>query len=252
MIKKGKVYIVGAGPGDPELITVKGLRVLEKADCLLYDFLSSSELLDFTKSDCKKICVGKADGLHLLEQSQINELLYESSLKHEIVVRLKGGDPFIFSRGHQEATYLFERNVEFEVIPGVTSAIAGPESAGIPLTVKNEISSVAIVTGRFKDKNAKILAPNCNTLVYLMAVSNISNVVRALLESGRSKDLACAFIEKATRHDQRVVKATISTIEEKAKLLKVKPPAVFIVGEVVDKTKLLKDLYEEVGVEQKT
>lgn len=232
--KKGKVYIIGAGPGDPKLITVKGLAALRKADCVLYDFLSSRELLKSAKRSSRKICVGKKDGLHLKEQTEINELLHKSSKRYAVVARLKGGDPFIFSRGYEEAAYLKRKGVEAEVIPGVTSAIAGPGDFGIPLTVKNKISSVGIVTGRKKDIDAPIDAPGCGTLVYLMAVANISNVVKALLKSGRGTNTPCAFIERATCEDSRITRATLKTIESKAKKAGVKPPAVLVVGEVVN------------------
>ena len=230
--KKGKVYIIGAGPGDPELISVKGLKALKKADCVLYDFLSSPELLKHTKVTCEKISVGKKDTLHLKEQKGINRLLYEKSLLYKNVVRLKGGDPFIFSRGYEEARYLLLKGVRFEVIPGITSAIAAPESFDIPLTIKNDISSVAILTGRKKDLNADIDAPSCATLIYLMAVGNIKNVVKALRKSKRDENTPCAFIERATSKDSRIVRATIKTVEEKVKRFNVKPPAVLVVGEV--------------------
>jgi len=230
---KDRVYIVGAGPGDPRLITVKGLEVLRNADCVLHDFLSSPGLLAYTKRSCRKICVGKKDGLHLKEQAEINQLLYENSKKYKIVVRLKGGDPFIFSRGFEEVRYLKSKGVPTEVIPGITSAIAAPEDYGIPLTVKNKISSVAIVTGRKKDIDAAIEAPNCKTLVYLMAVANISNVVKALLKSGRDINMPCAFIERTTRDDSRITYGTLATIQDKARKAKVSPPAVLVVGEVV-------------------
>ncbi|MDP8262168.1 MAG: uroporphyrinogen-III C-methyltransferase [Candidatus Ancaeobacter aquaticus] len=234
-MKTNKVYIVGAGPGDPELITVKGLRALEKADCVLYDFLSSPQLLKHLRKSCEKICVGKADGLHLLEQRQINALLYEKAKKYKTVVRLKGGDPFVFSRGYEEAAYLKRKKVECEVIPGVTSALAGPESVGIPITIKNKVSSVALVAGRKKDKNAVIEAPLCGTVVYLMAVGNIANVVKALRKSGRNVKTPCAFIERATNKKARYIKGTIGTIVKKVKEENIQPPAVFIVGEVVEK-----------------
>lgn len=232
--KRGKVYIVGGGPGDPELITVKGIKALKGADCILYDFLSSPELLDYAKKSCEKICVGKRDGLHLKEQGEINNLLYKKAHKYSKVVRLKGGDPFIFSRGYEEASYLLERGIDVEVIPGITSVIAGPEGFGIPLTKKGKISSVGIVTGRKNNPNAAIDAPSCDTLIYLMAVANIKNVVKALRKSGRSDDTPCAFIEKATRMDARIIHATVGTIEEKTRKAKVKPPAVLVVGEVVN------------------
>ena len=240
--KDGKVFIVGAGPGDPDLITVKGLEALRNADYVLYDFLSSPELLDEVKSSCEKMCVGKADGLHLKEQDEINSLLYEKYLEGGNVVRLKGGDPFIFSRGAEEAAFLEEKGARVEVIPGITSAIAGPESFGIPLTVKSKVQSVSVVTGRKKDPEAEIDAPDTGTIVYLMAVRNIKNVVKALLKGGRGKDTPCAFIEKVTRKDARIVTATVGTIERKAEEENVQPPAVFVVGEVVKKYKVKNDV----------
>jgi len=234
MRKYGKVYIVGAGPGNPELITVKGLKALKGADCILYDFLSSPELLKHAKNRCKKICVGKADKLHLKEQDEINGLLLENAKIYKRIVRLKGGDPFIFSRGHEEAAYLLRHGIDVEVIPGITSALAGPESWGIPLTIKNRISSVGIITGRKKDIDAPIDAPSCDTLVYLMAVRNIDNVVKALRKKGRSGKTPCAFIERATCGNSRIVRATLATIKGEARKAKIKPPAVLVVGKVVD------------------
>jgi uroporphyrin-III C-methyltransferase len=231
--KRGRVYIVGAGPGDPDLISVKGLKALKKADCVVYDFLSAPELLRYTKRSTEKICVGKKDGLHLKEQDGINKILYKKSLVHKNVVRLKGGDPFIFSRGYEEARYLSRKGVEFEVIPGITSAIAAPEAFNIPLTIKNRISSVAILTGRKKDIDGPIDAPDCKTLVYLMGVNNIKNIVKALLKSGRENKTPCAFIERATTKHSRIVRATIGTIENRSRELNVRPPAILVVGEVV-------------------
>ena len=217
------------------LITVKGMKVLKKADVVLYDFLSSLELLKYTKKSCETICVGKKDGLHLKEQNEINELLFELAREHKIVVRLKGGDPFIFSRGYEEASFLSGKGLAVEIVPGITSAIAAGESFGIPLTIKNKISSVAIVTGRKHDKNAKIDAPDCATLIYLMGVTNIANIVDALRESGRKDDTPCAFVEKVYYKDTRLIEATIGTIEQKTKEFNVKAPSVLIVGEVVKK-----------------
>ncbi|MFH1479399.1 MAG: uroporphyrinogen-III C-methyltransferase [Candidatus Omnitrophota bacterium] len=231
--KKGKVYIVGAGPGDPELISVKGLNALKKSDCVLYDFLSSPLLLRYVKKGARKICVGKTDGLHLKEQGEINRLLYKYSKDYKRVVRLKGGDPFIFSRGPEEAKYLSDKNIGFEVIPGITSMIAGPESFGIPLTIKNKSQSVALLTGRKEDPDAEIDAPGCHTLVYAMGVANIRNIVKALRKSKRPDSTPCAFIERATTKKARVIKATIKTITREAIKQNVKPPAVLIVGEVV-------------------
>lgn len=230
--KRGKVYIVGAGPGDPELITVKAVKVLQKADYVIYDFLANTAFLRIAKRSSKKICVGKADGLHLFEQRQINKLMYEKARSGGIVVRLKGGDPFVFSRGIEEALYLRKKGIDFEIIPGVTSAFAAPESFGIPLTRKGKYSSVAVLTGR-KSNGEKIDAPHCDTLVYLMGVSNIKNIVTAVLRSGKKKSTPCAFIERGTTDAERIVTGTLKTIEDRARKNSIKPPAVFIVGKVV-------------------
>ncbi|MCK9554345.1 uroporphyrinogen-III C-methyltransferase [bacterium] len=237
-IKMGKVYIVGAGPGDPELISVKAFKTLKKADCVLYDFLSSPALLKHVKKGAKKICVGKTDGLHLKEQDEINKLLYDNFGRYRYVVRLKGGDPAVFSRGFEEERYLSARGVPTEVIPGITSAIAGPESFGIPLTVKNKIQSFAVLTGRKEDPDAEIDAPDCPTLIYLMGVANIRNIVKALRKSRLPDVTPCAFIERATMKSARIVKATIGTIVKETARQKVKPPAVLIVGEVINYAKI--------------
>jgi len=229
---RGKVYLVGAGPGDPGLISVKGLKAIKIADCIIYDFLANAGLLHSAKKSAEKICVGKNDGLHLLEQKSINRLLYEKAKREKIVVRLKGGDPFVFSRGIEEALYLKKQKVPFEVIPGITSALAAPGSFGIPATKKGEISSVAILTGRRSD-GKEIDAPACDTLVYLMGVVNIENIVSRILQSGRKKDTPCAFIEKGTLPQERIIKGNLGDIAWKARRYHVRPPAVFIVGEAL-------------------
>jgi len=230
--KKGKVYIVGAGPGDWGLVSVKALDILKKADTVLYDFLASKKLLEFTKKGAEIICVGKADGLHLLEQGQINKLLYKKARAGKIVVRLKGGDPFVFSRGIEEALYLRKKGASFEIIPGITSAFAAPQSFGIPLTRKGRFSSVAVLTGR-KSSGGEIDAPSCDTLIYLMGVENIKNVVKAILRSGKKKNTACAFIERATTPQERIITGNLGNIVKNAKRYSVRPPAVFIVGDIV-------------------
>lgn len=230
--KKGKVYIIGSGPGDPELITVKALKALKRADTIIYDFLASPELLKNTKRLSEKICVGKTDGLHLLEQDSINKLLYKKASEGKAVARLKGGDPLIFSRGIEEALYLKKRGIDFEIIQGITSAFAAPESFGIPLTRKGRYSSVAILTGR-KSNGAALDAPRCDTLIYLMAAANIENVVRAIIRSGKKNTTPCAFIEKGTTNRERIITGNISNIAKRASEHKISSPAVFIVGEVV-------------------
>lgn len=230
--KKGKVYIVGAGPGDPDLVTVKAAKAIKKADVIVYDFLANSKLLKLAKKDSEKICAGKTDGLHLLEQGAINRILYKKAKKGNVVVRLKGGDPLVFSRGVEEALYLRNKGVDLEIIQGITSAFAAPESFGIPLTRKGRYSSIAVLTGR-KSNGGSIDAPDCDTLVYLMAVSNINNVIKAILRSGRSKKTLCAFIERGTLGNERIVTGNLANIEEKASMHSIRSPAIFIVGEVV-------------------
>ncbi len=230
--EKGKVYIVGAGPGDPELITLKGLKALKKADVVVYDFLANPALLKHARRSSEKICVGKSDGLHLLPQGEINKLLFEKSAKGKIVVRLKGGDPLVFSRGIEEALYLKKKGVAFEIVQGITSAFAAPESFGIPLTRKGKYSSIAVLTGR-KSSGEELDAPDCDTLIYLMAVSNINNVVKAILDSGRPGTTSCAFIEKGTTGEERILTGNLSNISKRSKERSIEPPAVFIVGEVV-------------------
>ncbi len=231
--KRGKVYIVGAGPGDPELITVKALKALKAADVIVYDFLASHELLGFARRSSEKICVGKADGLHLFEQPRINKLLYEKAAKGKLVVRLKGGDPLVFSRGVEEALYLRKRGVDFEIVQGITSAFAAPESFGIPLTRKGKFSSIAVLTGR-KSGNEALDAPQCDTLIYLMAVGNIRNVVKVILKSGKKKDTPCAFIERGTTPEERIITSNLANIVKKAEEHSVRSPAIFVVGEVVE------------------
>lgn len=230
--KHGKVYLIGAGPGDPELITVKALKILKKADAIIYDFLASPELLRAAKRSAEKICVGKADGMHLFEQGRINRLLHQKSQNGNMVARLKGGDPFVFSRGIEEALYLTKKGIDFEIIPGITSAFAAPESFGIPLTRRGKFSSIAVLTGR-KSNGDELDAPDCDTLIYLMGVANIGNIVRVVLKSGRKRSTACAFIERGTTDKERIITGTLGTIEARVKKYAVKSPAVFIVGEIV-------------------
>lgn len=232
-ITSGKVYIVGAGPGDPGLIAVKALKVLKKADCVIYDFLVSPQLLTAAKRSSEKICVGKRDGLHLFEQGRINRLLHKKAKTGGVVVRLKGGDPLVFSRGIEEALYLAKRGIDFEIIPGITSAFAAPQSFGIPLTRRGKYSSVAVLTGR-KSSGKAIDAPQCDTLIYLMGVANIKNVTDAIIKSGRRPDTPAAFIERGTTEGERIVTGNLGNIVRRARMYEIKSPAVFIVGDVIN------------------
>lgn len=232
MSEPGKVFLVGAGPGAPDLLTLRGHALLRRADVVLYDFLVAPELLHCLRQKTRRICVGKADGLHLLPQGQINRLLLAEARAGKTVVRLKGGDVGLFSRGIEEALFLARHGVPCEIVPGVTSAFAAPMSFGIPLTRRGRLTSVAVLTGR-KSSGAPLDAPDCDTLVYLMAVRTIDEVVATLLASGRKRSLPCAFIERGTTTEERIVTGTIGTIAAQARKHAVRAPAVLVVGEAV-------------------
>jgi uroporphyrinogen III methyltransferase/synthase len=234
----GKVYLVGAGPGDPELITVRGLKLIQKADAIIYDFLVDQRLLSFAKKDAELVCVGKSPTYHTMKQEEINRLLAEKVENHSIVVRLKNGDPFVFGRGAEEAASLAEHNIPFEIISGVSSAIAVPASAGVPLTHRDYASSVAVITGHRRE-NGEVKIANADTLVFLMPVANLERIAQKLLEEGRSPETPCVLIEKGTLPGQKVVQGNLGNIVENSKAKNVKAPAVFVVGEVVNLRNLL-------------
>lgn len=236
---KGKVYLVGAGPGDVGLLTLKGKDCLAEADAVVYDRLINPELLHFTREDCEKIYVGKAPGQHALSQGEINELLIRLAREGKKVVRLKGGDPFLFGRGGEEALALKEAGIPFEIVPGVTSAVAVPAYAGIPVTHRGLASTVTIVTGNEDPSkegariNWRELARSADTLVFLMGVGNLSHIVGQLLLHGRSPSTPCALIRWGSRAEQETLVGTLVDIEAKAQAASFRNPAVIIVGEVV-------------------
>jgi uroporphyrinogen III methyltransferase/synthase len=236
--RKGKVFLVGAGPGDPELITVKGLKLIQQADAIVYDFLIDKRLLSFARKDAELICVGKSPSHHPIKQEEINRLLAEKAEEHPIVVRLKNGDPFIFGRGAEEAASLAEQKIPFEVVSGVSSAIAVPACAGVPLTHRDYASSVAIITGhRRDDEEVKIV--NADTLVFLMPVANLERIAEKLLKEGKSPETPCILIEKGTMLGQKAIEGNLANIVENSKAKNVEAPAVFVVGDVVNLRKLL-------------
>lgn len=233
MIRSGKVYLVGAGPGDPSLITMKGMDCLSQADVVLYDYLAHPTLLAYCKKDCHLINVGKQKGAHSQTQDQINQLLIGYAQKGFVVVRLKGGDPLIFGRGGEELSVLVEHAIPFEVVPGVTSAIAAPAYAGIPLTHRTLSRSVAFVTGSLeKGAPGSIHIPNADTLVFLMAITRLPVICDAILATDRfEKHTPCALIQHASTAKQKVVIGTVSTICDQ--LSSISTPALFVVGDVV-------------------
>ncbi|CAI8214200.1 MAG: uroporphyrinogen-III C-methyltransferase [Sulfurovum sp.] len=232
----GKVYLTGAGPGDIELLTMKAYRSVQIADVIIYDRLVNKEILDLAKPNCEFIYVGKKDKKHTLPQDEINELIYQSALKYENVVRLKGGDPFVFGRGAEEALYLYDRNIKFEVIPGITSAVSVPAYAGIPVTHRGITTSFRVVTGH-ETPTKKISQIewksflNDETIVFLMGLHNIKLITSNLMKLGKDKDYPCAVISKGTTKDQKTVVGTLQNIVEKSKGLE--SPAIIIVGHVV-------------------
>ncbi len=227
----GKVYIVGAGPGDPELLTLKAVKVLKKADVVLYDALIDKSVLEFAPQTAIKLYVGKRKGKHSFKQEEINELLYKYALIYENVVRLKGGDPFIFGRGGEELIYLASRGIEVEVIPGVSSVNASASSALIPLTHRGVSSSFTVITGHEPQKVNWECLKSVETLVILMGVKHKEEIARALINAGRQEREEVAFVEKATTPEERVLFTNLKEVSEGK--VSVETPAVMIVGKVV-------------------
>jgi uroporphyrin-III C-methyltransferase len=236
----GKVYIVGAGPGDPELITVKAARLIGSADVILYDRLVSEETIGLAKEGCELIYVGKHPGEPSTPQERINEMLVEKALEGGSVVRLKGGDPFLFGRGGEEAQILSKEGIPYEIVPGITSAISVPAYAGIPVTQRHVASSVAFITGHEASTKTKgtveweRIARSVDTLVVMMGIRNLGSIIERLIEGGRDPETPVAIIEKGTTKDQRTITGTLETIEAKARAEGINPPAITIIGQVVN------------------
>ena len=237
-MKNKIVYLVGSGPGDPGLITVKGLECIKKADVIVYDYLVNSVLLRNARKDVELIYVGKKGNQHTMEQGDINQLLVDKAMENKIVTRLKGGDPYVFGRGGEEAIVLHENNIPFEVVPGITAAIASPNYAGIPVTHRTCTSTFGLITGHEdptkdqSDVDWEKLSTGLGTLTFYMGIKNLPNIVNQLVKHGRSEDTPVAVIRWGTTTHQETVTGTLSTIVEIAK--DIKPPAITIVGEVVN------------------
>jgi len=233
------VYLVGAGPGDPELITVKGRECIRKADVIIYDYLASPELLKHASAKAELIYVGKKGGDHTLSQDKINALIVRKATSGKIIVRLKGGDPFIFGRGAEEAEQLIGQGISFEIVPGVTSAIAAPAYAGIPLTHRAYNSSVAFITGhedptkKESKTNWRALVEGIGTLVFLMGVKNLPKIIDNLTANGMSPDTPVALVRWGTTNRQRTVTGTLANIEKRVQAAQLKAPAIIVIGHVV-------------------
>jgi uroporphyrinogen III methyltransferase/synthase len=238
-MEPGKVYLVGAGPGDPGLITVKGLECLRKADVVIYDRLVDDSLLEEASPDSEKIYVGKGRGCHAMEQKEINLLLISKAREGQRVVRLKGGDPFVLGRGGEEAEVLAANDISFEVVPGVSSAYAVPAYAGIPVTHRRLASSFTVVTGHEdpeKDESSidwRTISTGSDTLVFLMGMDNLTHIVNKLLQNGRPPRTPVAVISQGTSPGQRTLVGTLEDIGSRAQKEDFEPPAVIVVGEVV-------------------
>ncbi len=237
-MKAGKVFLVGAGPGDPELITLKAKKLIEKAEVLVYDYLANEELLNFAPEKAEKIYVGKKGGAHTLPQEEINKLLVKKAKEGKLVVRLKGGDPFLFGRGGEEAEVLAEKGIPFEVVPGITSAIAVPAYAGIPVTHRNFTSTLAIITGHEAEGkeessiNFEALS-RLGTLVFLMGMKNLPFIAKRLVECGKSEETPVAVIRWGTTEKQKTVVGNLKNIVERVKEARLTAPAIIVIGEVV-------------------
>ncbi|OIK08685.1 uroporphyrinogen-III C-methyltransferase [Bacillus sp. MUM 13] len=234
----GKVYLTGAGPGDPDLITVKGLRSIQEADVILYDRLVNEELLKNAKPGAELIYCGKLPDFHLMQQETINRFLVKYAKKGNVVTRLKGGDPFVFGRGGEEAEALAMNGIPFEIIPGITAGIAAPAYAGIPVTHRDYGSSFAFITGHKKNGEKdtykwEALAKGIDTLAVYMGVKNIQYIQKKLLEHGKNPETPVAFIHWGTFQEQRTVVTTLCKASETAAKEKVVNPSLIIIGEVV-------------------
>ena len=246
----GTVYLIGAGPGDPKLITVRGMELLRSSDVVVYDRLAHPALLEHVRADAEKVYVGKASAQHSMKQADINALLIDRAKQGKNVARLKGGDPFVFGRGGEEAEECRAAGVAFEIVPGVTSAIAAPAYAGIPITHRDAASSFAVITGheRAEDRESGTREPGAaeqrrnwqhiahagDTLVFLMGVEALPEITAQLQANGRGAETPVALVQWGTWARQRVVTGTLGTIVEIVREAKLTPPAVCVVGEVVN------------------
>lgn len=232
--KKGTVFLIGAGPGDPDLMTVRGVNILKKAEAVVYDRLANPEILSYAPEDAERIYVGKRPGKPSVSQEQINRIIVAKANEGKIVARLKGGDPFIFGRGGEECEALAAENIPFEIVPGISSALAAPAYAGIPLTHRGKARSFTVVTGY--TKNSEELFDNwehisqSDTLVILMGMKNLELIISQLVLFGRSLDTPIAIIEKASYQHQRTVTGTLEDILEKSAYLS--SPATIVIGEL--------------------
>ncbi len=234
----GKVWLVGAGPGDADLISVKAAKLLEKADVVLYDYLVNKELLKYCQHECEMIYVGKKKDKHTYPQDELNELLVHYARQGKEIVRLKGGDPFVFGRGVEEILTLIDNDIHYEVVPGITSGVAVPAYMGIPVTARNVASSVTFVTGHPAKNGSnpvdwQSLAKGSDTLVVYMGVTNAGRIAEELVNGGKGEETPVALIRWGTYPQQEMLKSNLKSIEADMTNAGFRPPALMVIGEVV-------------------
>lgn len=241
----GKVYLVGAGPGDSKLITLRAVELLQKADVVLYDRLVSKKIISMIPKKAKKVYVGRSVGDDTKHQDSTNDLMVKYAKTHKHVVRLKGGDPIIFGRGGEEAEFLKEHKIKYEIIPGITSGIGSATYSGIPLTHRRYASSVVFVTGHEDPEKKKEivkwknLAKSVDTIVIMMGLSRIGIICKQLAQGGMDKTMPVAVIQNGTTSKQKMISGTISNIASKIKKEGFKPPCIIIIGKVVNLSKII-------------
>ncbi len=241
----GKVYLVGAGPGDAKLITLRAVELIQKADVVLYDRLVSKKILSMIPKKAEKVYVGRAVGDDTKHQDSTNDLMVKYAKKKKLIVRLKGGDPIIFGRGGEEAEFLKEHKVKYEIVPGITSGIGSATYAGIPLTHRKHASSVVFVTGHEDPEKSneavrwKKLAKSVDTIVIMMGLSRIGIICKQLADGGMNKKTPVAVIQDGTTPKHKMITGTITNIAKQVKQEKFKPPSIIIIGKVVDLAKTI-------------
>ena len=251
--RRGKVYFVGAGPGDPDLITVKGLRCIQTSDVIIYDRLANPELLNFALPQAELFYCGKNPKHHMMEQEEINKLLAQKALEGRRVTRLKGGDPCIFGRVAEEAEILTEHGVDFEIVPGITSGIAAPAYAGIPVTMRKVATTFTLVTGHLCQEDTlslekwQALATGTDTIAFYMGMANIGFLCEELIHYGKNPETPVAVISWGTHPEQRTVTGCLTTIAAKVQCSNIPNPAIILIGEVVRMREKLAWFAEKTG-----
>lgn len=250
--KKPKLTVVGAGPGDPDLITLKAIKAIESADVILYDALVNPVLLNYASNDTELVFVGKRKGCYAYQQEQINELIVSRAKSHRHVVRLKGGDPFIFGRGAEEIDYARQFDIETYVVPGISSSFAVPAYQGIPLTKRGTSESFWVITGTTKlhqlSDDVMLAAQSTSTVVILMGMGKLSEIVK-VFKAKNKHEVAVAIIQNGTTENEKVGFGTINTIEKVVKEHKLSSPAIIVIGDVVNERVVLSSILKDIKTE---